>query len=204
MSLPLYGTVSLSSQCWEYSAQTSLDSISATHVPLGILDHCLPICMLFSCGPELPCNIILFCCMKSSSLLICLSPFSSTLRQWNFLLNEGAQLLEGENRVFVLFLLSTIIQSLVPPLGRTGGWLAVSLTEGDQCSGKLDNRIKIYGATGIPSKLAPPVKTVHVLWLVVQTFRAPRIQNRSLCWSSCGVHILFRTQNPSSRSSISF
>lgn len=159
MSLPLYGTVSLSSQCWEYSAQTSLDSISATHVPLGILDHCLPICMLFSCGSELPCNIILFCCMKSSSLLICLSPFSSTLRQWNFPLNEGTQLLEGENRVFVLFLLSTIIQSLVPPLGRTGGWLAVSLTEGDQCSGKLDNRIKIYGATGIPSKLAPPVKT---------------------------------------------
>jgi hypothetical protein len=33
------------------------------------------------------------------------------------------------------------------------------LTEGDQCSGKLDNRIKIYGATGIPSKLALPVKT---------------------------------------------
>jgi hypothetical protein len=97
--------------------------------------------------------------MKSSSLLRCLSPFSSTLRQWNFLLNEGAQLSEGENRVFVLFLLSTIIQSLVPPLGRTEGWLAVSLTEGDQCSGKLDNRIKIYGATGIPSKLAPPVKT---------------------------------------------
>lgn len=86
-------------------------------------------------------------------------PFSATLRQWNFLLNKWAQLLEGENRAFVLLLLSTIIQSCVPPLGRTGGWLAVSLTEGEQCSGKLNNRIKIYGATGIPSKLAPPVKT---------------------------------------------
>jgi hypothetical protein len=158
-SLHLYVFSTLWDSAREYSAQTSLDSISVTHVPLGILDHCLPICMPFSCGSELPCNIILFCGMKSSSLLRCLSPFSSTLRQWNFLLNEGAQLSEGENRVFVLFLLSTIIQSLVPPLGRTEGWLAVSLTEGDQCSGKLDNRIKIYGATGIPSKLAPPVKT---------------------------------------------
>lgn len=159
MSFLLHGAVSHNSQSWGILSTNQfgqhLSNAGAPGYP-GPLPPDLYAVQLWVLAAG---NIILFCCTKSSSLLISLSPFSATLRQWNFLLNEWAQLLEGENRVFVLLLLSTRIQSPVPPLGRTGGWLAGSLTEGEQCSGKLNNRIKIYGATGIPSKLAPPVKT---------------------------------------------
>lgn len=41
---------------------------------------------------------------------------------------------------------------------RRQGWLAVSVTEGKQCSRKLDNRIKNTRTTGSPSKLPPLVK----------------------------------------------
>lgn len=41
---------------------------------------------------------------------------------------------------------------------RRQGWLAVSVTEGKQCSRKLDNRIKNTRTTGSPSKLPLLVK----------------------------------------------
>ena len=43
---------------------------------------------------------------------------------------------------------------------------------------------------------------MYVLWLAVQSLRAPRDQVSCLCWSPCRVSILSRACNPSSYSSI--
>lgn len=101
---------------------------------------------IWVCPATLPCHWI----KNVRSPLFPSSLSFQPLRQWNFPLERDSVARGGERSVFVLLLLSTIIQSFAPPLRRIWGWLAVSLTEGEQCSGKLDNRIKIYGATGMP------------------------------------------------------
>ena len=46
------------------------------------------------------------------------------------------------------------------------------------------------------------IHPVYIFWLVVQTLRAPRVQVSWLFCSSCGIPIPFKTQNPSSHSSV--